>query len=183
MNTKELDYLFTFKMGLPSLYHIMLGMSEDETEDYEKELGKYQTDNYDLNDFLKKYDIVVERTAFTGEWRLKEMTVSIPLEHIKERELKMLFEYLIYRMNVIEKKFTFTSNANDEICEFDILIRSDLYDVTITKSEENDNEYVVITFFSENDIILDKLRCLAIIVNNEKQFIKDIMEYVNLNRE
>ena len=62
MNTKDLDSLISFKMGLPSLYHIMLGMSIDETNDYEKEIENRQTDNYDLNDFLKEYNIGVERT-------------------------------------------------------------------------------------------------------------------------
>ena len=179
MTYKELDNLITFKMGLPSLYHIMLGMAMDETDDYEKEIENRQTDNYDLNDFLKKYSIVVERTAFTGEMRLKEMTISIPLEYIKEKDLKMLFDYFVYRMDVVEKRFNFASKSNDEICELDILIRSELYDVTITKSEVNDNEYIVITFFSEENINLDKLRCLAIIVNNEKQFVKELFEYIN----
>ena len=45
MTTNELNSLITFKMQLPSLYHIMLGMSQDETEDYEKELENRQTDN------------------------------------------------------------------------------------------------------------------------------------------
>lgn len=183
MTTKELDTLITFKMGLPSLYHIMLGMSDDETGNYEKDLEKCKTDNYDLNDFLKKYAIIVEKSAFTVKRRLKEMTISLPIELIKERELKMLFDYFIFRMNVVEKKFFFTSNANEELCEFNILIRSDLYDVTITKSEENENKYVNISLFSKDDINLDKLRCLAIIVNNEKRFMKDIMDYVNNNEE
>ena len=84
-------------------------------------------------------------------------------------------------MDVLEKKFNYTSNADDDICELNILFHSDLYDVIITKDDDNRN--LVISFISEDDINLDKLRCLAIIVNNEKQFIKDIMEYVNLYRE
>lgn len=54
MNYKELDNLITFKMGVPSLYHIMLGMSSDETEEYQTALDEMNTDNYDLNDFLMK---------------------------------------------------------------------------------------------------------------------------------
>ena len=61
MNTKDLDSLISFKMGLPSLYHIMLGMSIDETNDYEKEIENRQTDNYDLNDFLKEYNMYCRR--------------------------------------------------------------------------------------------------------------------------
>ena len=77
MNYQELDNLITFKMGFPSPYHIMLGMSSDETEDYEKELENKETDNYDLNDFLNKYNVSVERTAFTAEWRLREIYLLI----------------------------------------------------------------------------------------------------------
>lgn len=120
MTTKELDNLITFKMGLPSLYHIMLGMSMDETADYEQELENRQTDNYDLNDILKKYGVKVERTGFSDEYRLSVISVYIPLEHIGERELKMLFDYFTFRMDVVEKKFNYTSNADDEICELNI---------------------------------------------------------------
>ena len=53
MDYKELDSLITFRMGLPSIYHIMLGMSMYQTEEYAKELDRKETDNYDLNAFLK----------------------------------------------------------------------------------------------------------------------------------
>ena len=32
MDYKELDSLIIFRMGLPSIYHIMLGMSMNQTE-------------------------------------------------------------------------------------------------------------------------------------------------------
>ena len=180
MTRNELDSLITFKMGLPSLYHIMLGMAMDETDDYEKEIENRQTDNYDLNDFLKKYSIVVERTAFTGEMRLEEMTITIPLEYIKEKDLQKLFDYFVNRMDVVEKRLHFTSNSNDDICELDILLRSSLYDVRITKNENGDR--AVITFASEDVVNLDKLRCLAIIANNESNFAKELFEYLeNVN--
>ena len=130
MTYKELDSLITFKMGLPSLYHIMLGLSMDETDDYEKEIESRQTDNYDLNDLLKKYDIIVERMVFSAQWRLSEMTISIPLEHIKEKDAKMLYDYFVYRIDVKGKKYNITSTASGEICELDIVIHSNLYDVT-----------------------------------------------------
>lgn len=177
MSTKELDSLIFFKMGLPSLYHIMLGMSMEETGNYEKEIGDRQTDNYDLNDFLKEYNIGVERTGYVGEMVLSEITVSIPLEHITERDLKMLFDYFSFRMNVVEKKFNYTSNANDDICELDILIHSDLYDVRITKDEENGT--INISFVMGNETNPDMLRCLAIIANNEKGFAKELFDYLD----
>jgi len=177
MNTKDLDSLISFKMGLPSLYHIMLGMSIDETNDYEKEIENRQTDNYDLNDFLKEYNIGVERTGFTGEMVLSEITVSVPLEHITERDLKMLFDYFSFRMNVVEKKFNYTSNANDDLCELDILIHSDLYDVKITKDEENGT--INISFVMGDETNPDMLRCLAIIANNDKCFAKELFEYLD----
>ena len=180
MNYQELDNLITFKMGLPSLYHIMLGMSSDETEDYEQKLIDRATDNYNLNDFLKKYDIIVERTAFTEDMRLHEITVTIPIEHIEEKDVQMLYNYFAYRMNVVEKQFYFTSDANDTIKNLNISIHSDLYDVRITKEtdEESGEERIVILFISEDEVNLDKLRCLAIITKNEKSFADEVFEYV-----
>lgn len=183
MNYKELDNLITFKMGVPSLYHIMLGMSSDETEEYQTGLDEMNTDNYDLNEFLKKYDITVERTAFTSSFRLQELTITIPLEHIKENDVKMLFNYFAFKENVLEKKFSFTSDTDDSIKDLNIIIHFDLFDVKITK-ETNANsgdEYIVIMFVSEDDENLDKLRCIAIIANNEKSFMDEVIDYVNDN--
>lgn len=176
MTTKELDNLISFKMGLPSLYHIMLGMTIEETNEYEMEIGKRQTDNYDLNDFLKQYEITVERTAFTSEMCLSEITVYIPLENVKERDLKVLFDYFAFRMEVIEKRFNYSSNAIDEICDLDILIHSELYDVRISINEDSDQ--LAISFVPGEDVNIDIFRCLAIIANNERQFAKEIIEYV-----
>ncbi len=185
MNYQELDNLITFKMGLPSLYHIMLGMSSDETEDYEKELENKETDNYDLNDFLKKYDVSIERTAFTAEWRLHEISLFISIEHFEEKDAKMLYNYFVYRMNVVEKKFSFTSRTDDTIKDLNISIHTDLYDVIITKetNEENGSERIVILFTSEDEEKLDKLRCLAIIANNETSFADDIWGYMERNNQ
>ncbi len=181
MNYKELDNLITFKMGVPSLYHIMLGMSSDETEEYQTALDEMNTDNYDLNDFLKKYDIIVERTAFTSSFRLHELTITIPLEQIKEKDVKMLFNYFAYKENVLEKKFSFTSDTDDSIKDLNVIIHFDLFDVRITKETCTDSgdEYIVILFVSEDDVNLDKLRCLAIFSNNEKSFMDEVIGYVN----
>jgi hypothetical protein len=185
MNYKELDNLVTFKMGVPSLYHIMLGMSSDETEEYQTALDEMNTDNYDLNDFLKKYDITVERTAFTSSFRLHELTITIPLEHIKENDVKMLFNYFACKENVLEKKFSFTSDTDDSIKDLNMIIHFDLFDVII-KKENNVNtgdDYIVIMFVSEDDVKLDKLRCLAVFSNNEKSFMDEVFGYVNMNSQ
>ena len=127
----------------------------------------------------RKYNLV--RTGFSGEYRLSVITVYIPIEHIGERELKMLFDYFTFRMDVVEKKFNYTSNADNEICELNILIHTDLYDVEITNDE--DGGKCAISFVSEDSINLDKLCCLAIIANNEKQFAKELLEYVDNHAE
>lgn len=183
MNYKELDTLITFKMGIPSLYHIMLGMSCEETEDYQRELDEKNTDNYDLNDFLKKYDISVERTAFTNSFRLHELTITFPLEHVKENDAKMLFNYFACRENVIEKKFSFTSGTDDSIKDLNIVCKYDLFEVQIEKETdvENESQFVVIRIVSDDDVNLDKLLCLAIISNNEKGFWGEVCEYVDKN--
>lgn len=181
MNTKDLDSLISFKMGLPSLYHIMLGMSEDETDGYQKELDERQTDNYDLNDLLKNYDIAVEREAFSDEWRLNEIAVYIPIEHLSEKNIKQICDNLTYKMQAKEKHFSITTDGDDVIMDLNASIHSDLYDVTITTTirEGTEQENVVVTFISEDDVNLDKLRCLAVIANNEKRFAKDITEYID----
>ena len=91
MDYKELDSLITFRMGLPSIYHIMLGMSMYQTEEYAKELDRKETDNYDLNAFLKKYGVKVERTGFTGDtyMQLDEISIMIPINHLEDN-----FEYI-----------------------------------------------------------------------------------------
>lgn len=83
-------------------------------------------------------------------------------------------------MNVVEKQFNFTSDANDTIKNLNISIHSDLYDVRITKEtdEESGEERIVILFISEDEVNLDKLRCLAIITNNEKDFFIEVAKYV-----
>ena len=44
MKYDELKELILFPMGLPSVYHIRLGMSNYETEDYQEQLDKKETD-------------------------------------------------------------------------------------------------------------------------------------------
>jgi len=183
MNYKELDTLITFKMGIPSIYHIMLGMSCDETEDCQTELSGKNTDNFDLNDFLKKYDVTVERTAFTSSFRLCGLTITFPLELIKENDAKMLFNYFACRENIIEKKFSFTSGTDDSIKDLNIVCKYDLFEVQIEKETDVENEcqFVVIRISSDDDVNLDKLLCIAIISNNEKGFWGDVCEYVDKN--
>ena len=53
MTTKELDNLISFKMGLPSLYHIMLGMTIEETNEYD--YGPYEMEKY-TNAFHEEYN-------------------------------------------------------------------------------------------------------------------------------
>ena len=107
---------------------------------------------------------------------LSETTVYIPLENVKERDLKVLFDYFAFRMEVIEKRFNYSSNAIDEICDLDILIHSELYDVRISINEDSDQ--LAISFVPGEDVNIDIFRCLAIIANNERQFAKEIIEYV-----
>ena len=183
MNTQQLDSLITFKLGLPSLYHIMLGMAEDETQSYQEEIDNQKTDKYDLNDFIKSYDVLVERNAFSDKWRLKDLSFSIPLEQLTEKDIKMLFDYLSYRVQVIEKQFCIKNGGDNTIKEIDCTINTALYDIKITcgKNESDDNR-VFISFTSENDISLDKLRCLSIILNNERCFATDLFDYISQNR-
>lgn len=178
---KELDSLITFKKGLPSLYHMMLGMSAEETCDYQEELDQQATDNYDLNDFLKKYNVKVEKAAYIGSFKLSEMTVSIPMEFITEGELKNLFRHLASKMHVVTKQYNVTLDADDTIQDVDICVHADLYDMKIVKENNEDIgiNYLVISFVTTDDTNLDKLACLSVIVNNEESFGDDIMEYLN----
>jgi len=181
---KELDNLITFKMGLPSLYHIMLGMSVDETDEYQNELDNQQTDNYNLNDFLKEYGVIVEREGFTEKMLIHDMSVSIPVEHITEHSIKRLFDELSARMNnVVNKQFNITTNADNSIVDLDAKIRTDWFDVKIARltDAEKGMDNVVISFICEDDVNLDKLRCIAIIADNEKEFAEEVFEYVNRN--
>ena len=41
---------------------------------------------------------------------------------------------------------------------------------------------LVISFICQDDVNLDKLRCIAIIADNEKGFAEEVFEYVNQNR-
>ena len=183
MTYKELDNLITFKMGLPSLYHIMLGMSVDETDEYQNELDNQQTDNYDLNDFLKEYGVIVEREGFTEKMLIHDMSISIPIEYLTEYSIKRLYDELVARMNVVNKRFSITTNADDSIQELDSMIHTDLYDVKIIRctDAEKGMDYVVISFICEDDVNLDKLRCIGIIANNEKKFAEEVFDYVNRN--
>lgn len=178
MNSKELDNLITFKMGIPSLYHIMLGMSNDETEDYQKELDNRNTDNYDLNDFLNKYEVMVERTAFDSACRIHELMIAIPIEHIKENEIQLLYKYFSNRMNIIEKECNVTSDANDNIKELNITIRSELYDVTFRIAEYDNGRRLETIIVSNEEEQIKMLACLAIIANYEKDFADKLFEYV-----
>ena len=166
MTSKEFSSLFTFWLGLPSVYHIRLGMSEDETANYQTQLDNRQTDIYNLNNVLKKYDIEVERGAFSANWRLKILRVSFPLHHLKEVDLRMLYSFLTYDEAVIDKHFSVSSNADDSIIDMQVDIFYDLYNVSIRR---------------ECDDKLDKLRCLAIIGNNDNGFADDLYDYVKQN--
>jgi hypothetical protein len=185
MTYKELENLITFKMGLPSLYHIMLGMSIDETDEYQNELDNQQTDNYNLNDFLKEYGVIVERERFTEKMLIHDMSVSIPVEHITEHSIKRLYDELAARMNVVNKQFSITTNADDSIIDLDAKVHTDWFDVKLTQLTDaaKGMNYVVISFICEDDVNLDKLRCLTIIANNEKKFADEIFEYVERKRK
>ena len=185
MTYKELDNLFTFKMGLPSLYHIMLGMSVDETDEFQNELDNQQTDNYNLNDFLKEYGVIVEREGFTEKMLIHDMSVSIPVEHITEHSIKRLYDELAARMNVVNKQFSITTNADDSIIDLDAKIHTDWFDVKFIRftDAEKGMDYVFISFICEDDVNLDKLRCIAIIADNEKEFAEEIFEYVERKRK
>lgn len=185
MTYKELDNLITFKMGLPSLYHIMLGMSVDETDEFQNELDNQQTDNYNLNDFLKEYGVIVEREGFTEKMLIHDMSVSIPVEHITEHSIKRLYDELAARMNVVNKQFSITTNADDSIIDLDAKIHTDWFDVKFTRftDAEKGMDYVFISFICEDDVNLDKLRCIAIIADNEKGFAEEIFEYVERKRK
>ena len=66
-----------------------------------------------------------------------------------------------------------------------MIIHFDLFDVII-KKENNVNtgdDYIVIMFVSEDDVKLDKLRCLAVFSNNEKSFMDEVFGYVNMNSQ
>jgi hypothetical protein len=186
MDYKELDSLITFRMGLPSIYHIMLGMSMNQTEEYAKELDRKETDNYDLNAFLKKYGVKVERTGFTGDtyMQLDEISIMIPINHLEEKDAKKLYDYFSYRSNVIEKRFSFTSDTDDFIKELNIFIHTDLYDITVTQETDDEiGKHIFIDFEADRDVNIDKLCCLAIIANNEKGFAKELLDYVEENTD
>ena len=186
MDYKELDSLIIFRMGLPSIYHIMLGMSMNQTEEYAKELDGKETDNYDLNAFLKKYGVKVKRTGFTGDtyMQLDEISIMIPINHLVEKDAKMLYDYFSYRSNVLEKRFRFTSDTDDFIKELNIFIHTELYDINVTQ-ETNDEigKHIFIDFEVGGDVNIDKLSCLAIIANNEKGFAKELLDYVDENMD
>lgn len=182
MNGKEFSSLFTFKFGLPSLYHIMLGMSEDETAYYQTQLDNMQTDNYDLNDVLKKYGIKVEREAFSADWRLKILRIILPMDTLNEADLRRIYDYLTYDETVINKKYSVSTDAAGSINDMQVEIFYDLYNVSI-KRDVNDEgiPFDAITFeAADDDVKLDKLRCLAIIAGNENGFADELLDYVKL---
>lgn len=176
----ELDSLITFKMGLPSLYHIMLGMPWEEIDEYQEKIKQQETDNYDLNDVLKKYSIEVEAPALIG-CRISEMTISIPMEFITEAELKTLYRHLASKMHVVTKQYNVTMDANDNVLEVDICAHADLYDMKIVKAEKESIgiDFLIISFVTEDDTNLDKLGCLSVVANNEKCFAEELVEYIN----
>lgn len=178
MNMKydELKELILFPMGLPSVYHIRLGMSNYETEDYQEQLDMKETDNYTLNDFLKKYDVVVEQ-GFSDDLNVTEICISIPLNELSERDIRLLFDSISYKMDTVEKKFSITTDSDDSVKELESTIHSDLFDVRIYLNESHDN--VVISFSTDDDVKTDMLRCLSIISKNEKSFLNDIMRYTD----
>ena len=176
----ELDSLILFKMGLPSLYHIMLGMPWEEIDEYQEEIKQQETDNYDLNDILKKYSVEVETPALIG-CRISEMTISIPMEFITEAELKTLYSHLASKMHVVTKQYNVTLDANDNIQEVDICVHADLYDMKIVKEERESIgiDFLIISFATEDDTNLDKLACLSVVSNKDKSFGKELAEYIN----
>ena len=176
MKYDELKELIVFPMGLPSVYHIGLGMSNYETEDYQEQLDKKETDNYTLNDFLKKYDVVVEQ-GFSDDLNVTEICISIPLNELSERDIRLLFDSISYKMDTVEKKFSITTDSDDSVKELESTIHSDLFDVRIYLNESHDN--VVISFSTDDDVKTDMLRCLSIISKNEKSFLNDIMRYTD----
>ena len=171
-------------MKLPSLYHIMLGMSEDETENYQNELDACETDNYDLNDFLKKYDVIVSRNTLSELFMLKDISFAIPLYHLTEWDIKMIFDTLACRMAAVEKKYCISTKTKDNITDIDSIIHTDLFDTKVIKWNNPDNEedYLLVSFVVEDDTNLDKLRALSVISNYDKGFAEEIIEYVKQNQ-
>ena len=88
-------------------------------------------------------------------------------------------------MNVVNKQFSITTNADDSIIDLDAKIHTDWFDVKfiLFTDAEKEMEFVVISFICEDDVNLDKLRCLTIIANNEKKFADEIFEYVERKRK
>ena len=180
MNGQEFSSLFMFKFGLPSVYHIMLGMSEDETADYQTQLDNMQTDNYDLNDVLKKYGIKVEREAFSADWRLKILRIKFPSGTFNEADLKRLYDYLTYDETVINKHYSVSTDAEGSITDMEVNIGYELYSISIGWDVDDEGTvYDTITFeAADDDVKLDKLRCLAIIAGNENGFADEVFDYV-----
>lgn len=180
---QELDSLITFKMKLPSLYHIMLGMSEDETVNYQDELDSCETDNYDLNDFLKKYGIIVSRNALSEFFKLKDISFAIPIYHLTEWDIKMIFDTLAFRMGAEETKYCISTGTKDTITDINSIIHTNLFDTKMIKWNNPDNEedYLLVSFVVEDDTNLDKLRALSVISNYDKGFAEEIIEYVKQN--
>lgn len=176
MKYDELKELILFPLGLPSVYHIRLGMSNYETEEYQEQLEKKETDDYNLNDFLKKYDIVVEQ-GFNDDLNVVEICISIPLDELPERDIRLLFDSIAYKMDTVEKKFSITTDSDDSVKELESTIHSDLFDVRICLNESRDN--IVISFSTDDDAKIDMLRCLSIISKNEKSFLNDIVRYTD----
>ena len=167
MTYQDLDNLITFKMDVPSIYHIMLGMNEKDSCIFEDVLRSRETDNYTLNKFLKKYDIVVG-TGITFDHRVVEIIVTIPYKKIEKKEAILLFNYFLHHTNFELTHFYLDLNNEDCYKALGIFIHSNYYDILITKEtyeDEKDMEYISIKFTS-NHTFIDKLHCLAIIAND-----------------
>ena len=116
--------------------------------------------------------------------QLDEISIMIPINHLVEKDAKMLYDYFSYRSNVLEKRFSFTSDTDDFIKELNIFIHTELYDINVTQ-ETNDEigKHIFIDFEVGGDVNIDKLSCLAIIANNEKGFAKELLDYVDENMD
>ena len=180
---QKLDNLITFKMKLPSLYHIMLGMSEDETENYQNELDACETDNYDLNDFLKEYDVRIFRDALSELFKLKEISFAIPLYHLTEWDVKMIFDTLAHRMGAVKTIYNISTGENNTITDIKCSIHTDLFDTELIKwnDPDRDEDHLLVSFMVEDDTYLDKLQALSVISNYDKSFADDIIEYIKQN--
>lgn len=180
MNRNELKELISFPLGIPSIYHIRLGLSPDEIDEYQSQIDKKETDNYNLNDFLKKYDVFVEM-IFNDDMKVIEISISIPVEELSERDLNLIHDAFAYNIDTVEKKFSITTDAADSIKELESFIHTDLFDVEFSLNENHN--FIVITFSTDDEVKIDMLRCLSIISQNEKDFVNDMVKYIDNHQD